>query len=75
MGGILIARQNFENQIREDIDHINDMFGTDIKFTWGVKRDTEIEVNENNQTTLKWKKSKRKKEEKEIKIKKNGGGE
>lgn len=47
MGGILIARQNFENQIREDIDQINEMFGTDIKFIWGVKRDTEIEVNEN----------------------------
>lgn len=47
MGGILIARQNFENQIREDIEQINDMFGTDIMFTWGVKRDTEIEVNEN----------------------------
>lgn len=44
MGGILIARQNFENQIKDDIDMINDMFGTDIGFTWGVKPETQIEV-------------------------------
>ena len=37
MGGILVARQNFENQIKDDIDRINDRFDLDIKFTWGVK--------------------------------------
>ena len=37
MGGILVARQNFENQIKDDIDRINERFDLDIKFTWGVK--------------------------------------
>ena len=37
MGGVLIAKQNFENQIQEDISRINKMFNKDIKFTWGVK--------------------------------------
>lgn len=36
MGGILIAKQNFENQIQDDIKQINNMFGLNIKFTWGV---------------------------------------
>lgn len=41
MGGILIARQNYENQIQEGFKQINKMFGTDIKFTWGVKPENE----------------------------------
>ena len=53
MGGILIARQNFENQIIEDIEKVNKMFGLDIKFTWGVKNsdmesDASEVYNENN---------------------------
>ena len=39
MGGVLIAKQNFENQIQEDINNINKMFGKNIKFTWGVKEE------------------------------------
>lgn len=39
MGGILIAKQNFENEINRDIEAINKMFGLDIKFTWGVKEE------------------------------------
>lgn len=41
MGGILIARQNFENQMNDDIEKINKMFGTNIKFTWGVRQDND----------------------------------
>lgn len=43
MGGVMVARQNFENQIQSDIEDINDMFGLDIKFTWGVKPENEEE--------------------------------
>lgn len=45
MGGILVARQNFENQIQDDISRINKMFNKDIKFTWGVKETQGIEKN------------------------------
>lgn len=41
MGGILVSRQNFENQLKEDFEAVNEMFGTDIKFYWGVKPDNE----------------------------------
>ena len=44
MGGVLVARQNFENQIQDDIERINDRFGLDIKFTWGVKPTPSDEV-------------------------------
>lgn len=45
MGGILVARQNFENQIQDDIRKINKKFDKDIKFTWGVKETQGIENN------------------------------
>ena len=45
MGGILVARQNFENQLQDGIDDINEMFGTNIKFTWGVKETEGIQYN------------------------------
>ena len=51
MGGILIAKRNFESQIQRGFDEVNEMFGTDIKFTWGLpeedeKEDTNIEQGE-----------------------------
>ena len=48
MGGVLIARQNFENQIQDDIKRINKMFNKDIVFKWGLKTDDNIEVTEDN---------------------------
>ena len=39
MGGILVARQNFENMILDDIEKINRRFNKDIKFVWGIKDD------------------------------------
>ena len=48
MGGILVARQNFENQIQDDIKRINDMFGTDIKFYWGVKPSKNEDIEEDD---------------------------
>lgn len=39
MGGIIIAKQNFENEIQRGVDEINKMFGMDIKFTWGIKEE------------------------------------
>ena len=44
MGGILVSRQNFENQLKGDIDKVNKMFGTDIVFTWGVKPSKEDNI-------------------------------
>lgn len=41
MGGVLIAKQNFENQIQADLERINKKFNKNIKFTWGVKDDPE----------------------------------
>jgi len=41
LGGILIARQNFENAILDDIEKVNKMFNKDIKFTWGIKDEYE----------------------------------
>ena len=41
MGGILVARQNFENQIQRGFEETNKMFGTNIEFTWGVKPENE----------------------------------
>lgn len=50
MGGILIAKRNFESQIQRGIEQTNKMFGTDIKFTWGLpeekEEDTETDIEE-----------------------------
>lgn len=48
MGGILVSRQNFENQLKSDIDKVNKMFGTNIIFTWGVKQDSENSIDTDN---------------------------
>lgn len=48
MGGILVSRQNFENQLKSDIDKVNKMFGTNIVFTWGVKQDSENSIDTDN---------------------------
>lgn len=44
MGGILVSRQNFENQLKSDFDRVNKMFGTNIIFTWGVKPSKEDNI-------------------------------
>ena len=41
LGGILIARQNFENALLDDIEKVNKMFNKNIKFTWGIKDEYE----------------------------------
>lgn len=48
MGGILVSRQNFENQLKSDFDKVNKMFGTNIIFTWGVKQDSENSIDTDN---------------------------
>lgn len=48
MGGVLIAKQNFENQIQDDIERINKMFNKNIVFKWGLKTDDDIETVEDN---------------------------
>lgn len=42
LGGVIVAKQNFVNQIQRDIDSINKMFGLDIKFTWGASDETTV---------------------------------
>ena len=42
LGGVIVAKQNFINQIQRDIDSINKMFGLDIKFTWGASDETTV---------------------------------
>lgn len=44
MGGILVSRQNFENQLKSDFDKVNKMFGTNIIFSWGVKPSKEDNI-------------------------------
>lgn len=46
MGGVLIARNNYVSSIQRGIDEINDMFGLDIKFTWGEQTQLDKEDQE-----------------------------
>lgn len=49
MGGILVAKRNFESQIQRGFDEVNDMFGLDIKFTWGVPEEDEKQIDNNTE--------------------------